>query len=112
MTRAAIASGGKKGESSKASWAKVKYDRQIVAIAKVAQATAIYSDDDDVKSIGKSVGIPVISFAELPLPPEAAQKELPLAAAAPVEPLLIDPNDIEIEDELKQEIQTPEPPPS
>jgi len=109
MTRAAIASGGKKGENSKASWAKVKYDRQIVAIAKVAQATAIYSDDDDVKSIGKSVGIPVISFAELPLPPEAAQKELPLAA--PVEPLLVDPNDIEIEDELKQEIQTPEPPP-
>jgi hypothetical protein len=109
MTRAAIASGGKKGANSKASWAKVKYDRQIVAIAKVAQATAIYSDDDDVKSIGKSVGIPVISFAELPLPPEAAQKELPLAT--PVEPLLIDPNDIEIEDELRQEIQTPEPPP-
>jgi predicted nucleic acid-binding protein len=54
MTRAAISDGGKKG-ASRAPWAKVKYDRQIVAIAKVAQATAIYSDDNDVRSIAKSV---------------------------------------------------------
>ena len=103
MTRTAIGAGKK--PASSAPWQKVKYDRQIVAIAKVAQATAIYSDDDDIRAIAKSVDIPVISFAELPLPPETAQKELPLS------PPPEDPHDIDIENELRQEIQGSEPPP-
>ena len=60
MTRTAIAEGNKKVLSA-APWDKVKYDRQIVAIAKVAEATAIYSDDKGIRSIAKSVDIPVIS---------------------------------------------------
>jgi hypothetical protein len=64
-------------------WDKVKYDRQIVAIAKVAEATAIYSDDKGIRSIAKSVDIPVISFAELPLPPENRSEGI--AAWAPSE---------------------------
>jgi hypothetical protein len=77
MTRAAI-KGGKKRGSSVATWAKIKYDRQIVAIAKVAQATTIYSDDGDIGTIAKQVGISVIGLADLPLPPEDRQHLLPL----------------------------------
>jgi predicted nucleic acid-binding protein len=44
MTRNAIDQGDKRGGVD-APWNKVKFDRQIVAIAKVAGATTIYSDD-------------------------------------------------------------------
>jgi predicted nucleic acid-binding protein len=75
MTRAAIASGDKRG-GAEGTWAKVKYDRQIVAIAKVEGATTIYSDDTDVRRIASEVHIRVISISELPLPPEAAQRNI------------------------------------
>jgi hypothetical protein len=74
MTRAALSTGDKRGGLG-APWAKVKFDRQIVAIAKVARATMIYSDDADVRTLAAAENIPVIGLAELPLP---AQPELPL----------------------------------
>jgi predicted nucleic acid-binding protein len=77
MTRAALDSGKKKG-SSAAVWAKIKYDRQIVAIAKVCGAATIYSDDSDIRAIAKIADISVIGLADLALPPEKAQHELPL----------------------------------
>lgn len=77
MTRDALDKGDKRG-GLLAPWAKVKYDRQIVAIAKVVQARAIYSDDEDVEKIGRAAGIHVISIASLPLPPEDAQGSLQL----------------------------------
>jgi hypothetical protein len=80
MTRAALDSGKKRGQSS-ASWAKVKFDRQIVAIAKVAGATTIYSDDKDLVPLAKAAKIEVIGIADLPLPPEDAQYKLDFAAA-------------------------------
>ncbi|MDA2934247.1 hypothetical protein MYX82_07875, partial [Acidobacteria bacterium AH-259-D05] len=49
----------------------VKFDRQIVAIAKVENAHTIYSDDDHLKSYGEKVGIKVVSVSDLPLPPPA-----------------------------------------
>ena len=49
-------------------WQKVKFDRQIVAIARVHKATTIYSDDQHVKAIAEDVGIKVIPCWELPLP--------------------------------------------
>ena len=49
-------------------WQKVKFDRQIVAIAKVHSARIIYSDDGDIKNIAEEVGIRVIPCWELPLP--------------------------------------------
>jgi predicted nucleic acid-binding protein len=76
MTRGALASGDKKSGSS-SPWAKIKFDRQIVAIAKVVQATEIYTDDDDVANIAKLVNIPTMGLASLPLPPETAQGVLP-----------------------------------
>lgn len=72
MTRTALASGDKKGGVD-APWQKVKFDRQIVAIARVTRATAIYSDDKGVIAAAKMLGINTIGLAELPLPPDVAQ---------------------------------------
>jgi predicted nucleic acid-binding protein len=83
MTREAIDSGKKRGaKSDAATWAKIKYDRQIVAIAKVAGATAIYSDDSDIAAIAARVNIKVTGLADLPLPPQDAQHELELLGSA------------------------------
>lgn len=75
MTRSAL-DGGDKKAGIDAPWAKVKYDRQIVAIAKVRGATAIYSDDEDVAKLGLLIGIPVVRFADLELPPEDPQTSM------------------------------------
>lgn len=80
MSRNAVRKGNKK-ENPDATWAKLKFDRQIVAIAKVCGATAIYSDDGDIRTISKSNSrIPVISLSELPLPASSAQQSFPFRA--------------------------------
>jgi len=73
------ASGDKRGRG-KGTWAKIKYDRQIVAIARVEQAAAIYSDDENVKVFANELGIQVIGVADLPLPPVDPQMKLGLEA--------------------------------
>jgi predicted nucleic acid-binding protein len=73
MTRTALAGGNKRG-ISEAPWAKVKFDRQIVAIARVMQASAIYTDDEDLAGTAEVVHIPTFGIADLALPPETAQK--------------------------------------
>jgi predicted nucleic acid-binding protein len=60
---------GDKMEGS-ANWAKVKFDRQIVAIAKVEAAERIYSNDDDIRRYGKADGLQVIKLEDLEGPPE------------------------------------------
>jgi predicted nucleic acid-binding protein len=75
MTREALDEGDKR-KGLEATWAKVKYDRQIVAIAKVHGATVIYSDDRDVAVLGAKAGLQVIGFSELPLPPEDPQVDM------------------------------------
>lgn len=59
-------------------WAKLKYDRQIVAIAKVNRATTIYSDDRGVRTVAARAGIEVKGLADLPLPPERSVKKTQL----------------------------------
>jgi hypothetical protein len=76
MTKNAIDQGTKKSGSDEP-WAKVKYDRQIMAIARVRRATAIYTDDKNLKALAISLGVAAISISDLPLPPEKAQQELP-----------------------------------
>lgn len=78
MSRDAFAAGGRKRGrvDPNVTWAKVKYDRQIVAIAKVHAVTAIYSDDGDIRTLGERVRIKVVSVADLPLPPQKAQLDL------------------------------------
>lgn len=69
MEIVARAKGAKRGSASTSEWQKVKFDRQIVAIAKVHKVSVIYSDDPDIRHHGKDVGISVIGLADLPLPP-------------------------------------------
>jgi len=57
-------------------WAKITFDRQIVAIAKVNNASVIYSDDEDVERLAKQHGISVVRTWELPLP-KAKQSAFP-----------------------------------
>ena len=75
MIREALKAGDKRS-GVKETWAKVKFDRQIVAIAKVNSVSAIYSDDDGIRTFAKLVGINVISIPELSLPPQKAQIEM------------------------------------
>ena len=68
-TAKAIADGDKR-EGLQADWTKVKFDRQIVAIAIANGANQILSNDPDVSAIGKRWGIDVIGVQDLPIPPE------------------------------------------
>lgn len=77
LNREALDTGDKR-TGRDATWAKIKFDRQIVAIAKVAKADCIYSDDDDLKTFGTKAGISVIRLHEIDLPPEERQGNLDL----------------------------------
>jgi hypothetical protein len=61
------AKGDKRGGST-AVWAKIRFDRQIVAIAKTNRAKRIYSDDEDVMKFAARPGIGVTRTWELPIP--------------------------------------------
>jgi predicted nucleic acid-binding protein len=78
MTRNAIAMGDKRGGVTDSTWQKVKFDRQIVAIAKVTGCTTIYSDDDDVRRFAQQVAIPTVALSQLPDPPAPPQLEMRL----------------------------------
>lgn len=69
-------SGGKKGASA-APWQKIKIDRQILAIAVARRATAIYTDDTDLRADANLLDIRTIGLDDVTLPPE----QLPLLAA-------------------------------
>jgi predicted nucleic acid-binding protein len=53
--------------------AKVKYDRQIIAIAKVRGAKTIYSGDGNMAAVAERSGIRTVLVSELPLPPKPPQ---------------------------------------
>lgn len=75
--RAALSSGNKKGKQN-AAWSKVKFDHQIVAIARSRLATCIYSDDKGLRNFARSIGISAVSPDELPEDPAKAQGLLDL----------------------------------
>jgi hypothetical protein len=56
--------------------AKIKFDRQIVAIAKVTGATVIYSDDKNLRNFATANNIATVKLAELPLPAEDLQQSI------------------------------------
>ena len=58
--------GGKK--EAAVPYQKVKFDRQIVAIARVNEAHTIYSDDQDVGQFARSVGLRVVCTWDSPIP--------------------------------------------
>lgn len=67
MTREASERDNKFSASSQ-SRQKVKFDRQIVAIAKVQEAGVIYSDDKKLRKFAETADLRVISQQELPQP--------------------------------------------
>ena len=77
ITRAERGPGKKRGGSKK-TWQEVKFDRQIIAIAKVNNATAIYSGDSDLRTQARKYGIEAYDLDEIDLPPESKQQKLPL----------------------------------
>lgn len=75
-----------KGTRAKVSKTKFKFDWQIIAIALSRNATAIYSDDDDIHRAGKAVNLKVVAIDGLPLPDSARQRKLELEQKPPKKP--------------------------
>ena len=76
MTHDAIAAGDLRAGMD-ITRAKLKFDRQIIAIARTQRQTTIYSDDNDLAELAAALGIEVIPVHALPLPPEEPQGDLP-----------------------------------
>lgn len=79
----AIRKFGIKGKGQANSRAKVKFDRQIVAIAQVSRADTIYSDDSDIYNYAKKAGINVVRSYELEMDPDDRQHKLNFDAGFP-----------------------------
>ena len=73
----AIASGDKRS-GVKESWNKVKFDNQIVAIAKANNVTTIYCNDEGLAKFAEQQGLSVVRCWQLP-PPQPKQQALPLS---------------------------------
>jgi hypothetical protein len=71
---------GSKGTGKENTRTKVKFDRQIMAIAQVCRAEAIYSDDSDIYRYAQNTGISVVRSYELDLDPADRQHQLDLDA--------------------------------
>jgi len=67
MMRKAFGKKDKK-DGSRGTWAKVNFDRQIVAISKVESSHTIYSDDTDLGKFARKAGLKVITLRELDIP--------------------------------------------
>lgn len=68
---------GDKKEAVKSSWKKVKYDRQIVAIAKVEAVSVIYSADRFIHKHAELWGLKALNISELPILKRETQRSLP-----------------------------------
>lgn len=73
IAESAVKKTGKKKGDSGGTWAKVKFDWQIIAIARVCGVSTIYSEDDDIHKLAKSNGITPKRVTDLPLPPKPSQ---------------------------------------
>jgi len=63
--------------------AKVKFDRQIIAIAKSNKVSMIYTDDKGLCTTALNNGISVVKSHELPLPPEPPQGKFDFDCQSP-----------------------------
>ena len=77
MTREAL-NAGRMHIGTNATRATLKFDRQIIAIARAEGHTTIYSDDSDIAKLAAPLGLEVIPMHQLSLPPEEAQGSLDL----------------------------------
>lgn len=76
MIRQAKTAGDKRNEA--ATWAKAKFDWQIMAIAKAEGVTTVYAEDGDLVRLGKRFGITVQRIDDLPIPENLKQRALAL----------------------------------
>lgn len=67
---------GDKKHGADTAYQKVKFDRQIVAIAKSRNAGLVVSDDDSLRRVALSVGLKVLKIEELPVSASALQTEI------------------------------------
>jgi predicted nucleic acid-binding protein len=76
--RDALERGGLRVDATdpRVSKAKVKFDRQIVAIAVAEGAHTVFSDDDDVIGYAKRIRLKAFRTADLDLPPEDPQSDM------------------------------------
>jgi predicted nucleic acid-binding protein len=82
MSRAIRTKGGGRRGDQEGTYAKITFDRQIVAIAKANNVTAIYSDDKGLGNFAEKNGLKVVRTWELPLPEVDAQQDLFMNALA------------------------------
>jgi predicted nucleic acid-binding protein len=92
-------------------WAKVKFDIQIVSIAKAESATLIYSDDKDIENFAKRFNIRVVRICDLPLPPTEEEKAIELGPTGSQGMLALSPElpkqqNIESKPEVKNAAET------
>lgn len=80
-----------KRDGAQGTWAKIKFDRQIVTIAKVNGAGKIYSDDEGVEKFARRCGISVVKTWELPLP-QGTQDSFDFQGATLLTAHITDPN--------------------
>ncbi len=74
----AIRSRDKKAAQPNAPWQKIKFDHQIVAIAKCNGATTIYSEDAGLRKFAELLGLKALSTDDLPENPASQQQKLDL----------------------------------
>ena len=67
MTRSALSDGDLRAGTN-ATRAKLKFDRQILAIARIEGEDTIYSDDKELAKLGKPIGFTIIPIHKLPSP--------------------------------------------
>lgn len=70
--------GAKGAKSDVETWAKLKFDRQILAITKVVGASILYTTDRKLAQLALRNGVRAIGVHQLDLPPVDPQTRLPL----------------------------------
>jgi len=74
----AVRSGDKKAAQPDAPWQKIKFDHQIIAIAKCNRATTIYSEDSGLRRFAELLGLKAFCTDDLPENPGSKQQKLDL----------------------------------
>jgi hypothetical protein len=67
---------GRKHQLEEASKAKVKFDRQVISIAKATRAKIVYTGDHRLAKVAARNGLKAVMTWELPLPPGNAQMSI------------------------------------
>ena len=72
---------GDKSAGVEQAWQKIKFDHQIVAIAKVHKETTIYSNDQGLHKIATKAKLNPYALYDLDIPPEDTQQKLEFSDA-------------------------------